>query len=120
MRQVHIKCTVFEQDASLTERPRDWNFGMYWAQSRLNECLSEEMRARVVDVQTDPTHKPSEDTILPVYNGETGDILKVLPAPFSIRLHRRRWLKMLSDDVNIKVSHACIEWRIYYHLANNR
>jgi hypothetical protein len=41
---------------------------------------------------------------MPVYNGQTGELLKNLPAPFSIRLHRRRWLKMLSDGVDIKVS----------------
>ncbi|KKY17442.1 putative monooxygenase fad-binding protein [Phaeomoniella chlamydospora] len=27
-----IKCTVFEQDKALDARPRDWNFGIYWAQ----------------------------------------------------------------------------------------
>jgi hypothetical protein len=54
-------------------------------------------------VQTDPSHKPSEDTVMPVYNGQTGELLKDLPAPFSLRLHRRRWLKMLSEGVDIKV-----------------
>ena len=65
------------------------------------------MRARVIDVQTDPSHIPTEDTVMPVYNGQTGEHLKDLPAPFSIRLHRRRWLKMLSDGVDIKVAHYC-------------
>ncbi|KIM96787.1 hypothetical protein OIDMADRAFT_169581 [Oidiodendron maius Zn] len=102
LKRLNIACTVFEQDASPYERPRDWNFGIYWAQSRLDECLSEDMRARVVDVQTDPSHRPSEDTVMPIYNGQTGEHMKDLPAPFSIRLHRRRWLEMLSDGVNIK------------------
>ena len=77
---------------------------IYWAQSRLDECLSEEMTAKVVQAQTDPSHKPAGDTVMLVYNGQTGELLKTLPAPFSIRLHRRRWLKMLSDSVDIKVS----------------
>ena len=64
------------------------------------------MRARVVNVQTDPRHRPSEDTVMPIYNGQTGEHMKDLPAPFSIRLHRRRWLKMLSDGVNIKVGYV--------------
>jgi hypothetical protein len=65
------------------------------------------MRARVVHAQTDPSHKPSEDTVLPVYNDRKRELLKDLPAPFSIRLHRRRWLEMLSDSVDSKVSRVC-------------
>lgn len=42
---------------------------------------------------------------MPVYNGETGELLKDLPAPWSIRLSRKRWLQMLSKDVDIKVGY---------------
>jgi hypothetical protein len=91
---------------SLTQRPRDWNFGLYWAQSRVDECLSEELRARIFGVQPDTSQRPLEDPVIPAYNGQTGELLKDLPAPFSIRLHRRRWLKMLSDGVDIKVGLA--------------
>lgn len=101
--QAGISCTVFEQDTSLLQRPRDWNFGIYWAQSRLDECLTDDLKALVETVQTDPTYKPSESSVMPVHNGETGELLKNLPAPWSLRLKRKKWLEMISKDVDIKV-----------------
>jgi hypothetical protein len=101
---VGIACTVFEQDTTLVARPRDWNFGIYWAQSRLDECLSDELKAQIETVQTDPKYKPNADSVMPVHNGQTGELLKNLSAPWSLRIHRRKWLKMLSKDVDVKVS----------------
>jgi hypothetical protein len=101
---VGIACTVFEQDTAFAARPRDWNFGIYWAQSRLHECLSDELKSQIESVQTDPSYKPNAETVMPIYNGQTGDLLKSLPAPWSLRIHRRRWLKMLSNSVDVKVS----------------
>ncbi|TVY41155.1 FAD-dependent monooxygenase [Lachnellula occidentalis] len=71
LKQVGIPCTVFEQDASLQARPRDWNFGIYWAQSRLDECLTEDLRSLVRGVQTDPSYIPSGESVMPVHHGET-------------------------------------------------
>ncbi|TAQ87030.1 hypothetical protein B7494_g4654 [Chlorociboria aeruginascens] len=102
LQKVNIASTVFEQDATPFARPRDWNFGIYWAQSRLDECLSDEKRAKLLTVQTDPSYKPSSSSILPVYNGQTGELMKELPAPWSLRIHRRKWLKMLSTDIDIQ------------------
>jgi hypothetical protein len=41
---------------------------------------------------------------MPIYHGETGELLKNLPAPWSLRLKRKKWLQMISKDVDIKVS----------------
>jgi hypothetical protein len=32
--------------------------------------------------------------------------MKNLPAPSSLRIHRRRWLKMLSADIDIQVRNS--------------
>ncbi|TVY90346.1 FAD-dependent monooxygenase [Lachnellula willkommii] len=102
LKQAGIPCTVFEQDANLQQRPRDWNFGIYWAQSRLDECLTEDLRSLVPTVQTDPSYKPSDASVMPVHHGETGKLLKNLPAPWSLRLKRKKWLEMISKDIDIK------------------
>lgn len=54
-------------------------------------------------VQTDPNYEPSESSVMPVHNGQTGELMKNLPAPWSLRIHRRNWLKMLSADIDIQV-----------------
>ncbi|KAG9246907.1 hypothetical protein BJ878DRAFT_539860 [Calycina marina] len=100
--QVGIACTVFEQDTGFFQRPRDWNYGIYWAQSRLDECLTPDLRALVKSVQTDPSYTPSADSIMPLHNGKTGELMRNIPAPYSLRLRRKRWLQLLSKNVDIK------------------
>ncbi|OWO98356.1 hypothetical protein B2J93_8192 [Marssonina coronariae] len=102
LKQAGISSTVFEQDTSLLQRPRDWNFGIYWAQSRLDECLTDDLKALVKTVQTDPSYVANEDSVLPVHNGETGELMKNLPAPWSLRLKRKMLIKMLSTDVDVR------------------
>jgi hypothetical protein len=59
-------------------------------------------------VQTDPSYKPSEASVMPVHHGETGELLKNLPAPWSLRLKRKKWLEMISKDIDVKVSGSII------------
>lgn len=94
---------MFEADASSTGRPRDWNFGIYWAQSPLSECLPEELAQQLESVQVDD-HKPSKVDFLPIFNAETCELLMATPAPFSLRLHRRKFLKLISTGLDIRVS----------------
>jgi len=103
--QLGIPYTVFEQDAAIDARPRDWSFGVYWAQSRLGECLPEGIDERFLreNVQVDD-YMAKEDFVLPFFNGGTGELMKNIPTPFSTRLQRRKFLKVLSQDMDIKVS----------------
>ncbi|KAK2761710.1 hypothetical protein FQN54_001538 [Arachnomyces sp. PD_36] len=96
-----IHCTVFEQDAWVGSRPRDWNFGIYWAQSPLSECLPSELAAQLETVQVD-SHTPSAEDDMPIYNGQTGELLKLLPTPFSLRLQRRKFVKLISCGIDIR------------------
>ncbi|KAH7351237.1 hypothetical protein BKA65DRAFT_254670 [Rhexocercosporidium sp. MPI-PUGE-AT-0058] len=102
LKQAGIACTVFEKDTDLLQRPRDWNFGIYWAQSRLDECLTDDLKALIPTVQTDPSYVANEESVMPVHNGETGELMKNLPAPWSLRLKRKKLIEMLGKDVDIK------------------
>lgn len=101
--QQGIHFTVFEQDASLDARPRDWNFGIYWAQAPLDECLPDDLSRLVESVQVD-SRTPAADDFLPIYNGQSGELMKKIPAPYNIRLQRRKFLKLISTGIDIRVS----------------
>ncbi|KAK4444712.1 FAD/NAD(P)-binding domain-containing protein [Podospora aff. communis PSN243] len=101
-KKCNIDATVFEQDASPTARPRDWTFGIYWAQSRLEECLPSEITNRLHTVQADPNAKPSADSVLPIYDGITGEMLSPAGAPFAVRYRRRAWLGLIGEGVDIR------------------
>ncbi|CAP65149.1 uncharacterized protein PODANS_5_7210, partial [Podospora anserina S mat+] len=101
-KQAGIPATVFEQDTSPTSRHRDWNFGIYWAQSRLEECLPPNLHHLVKSTQTDPNYEPSVDEKLNIFNGHTGEMMNSLPAPYSMRIRRRPWLELLTTGIDVR------------------
>lgn len=44
--------------------------------------------------------------VLPIYNGETAELMKAVPAPNNLRLHRRNFLRILRDGLDIRVRDA--------------
>lgn len=102
--QAGIAATIFEKDESTTVRSRDWNFGVYWAQSRIEECLTPELSALIDTVQTDPSYRRYAESIFPIYHNMTGEMVQALPAPYAIRLRRRAWINMLKEGLDVRVS----------------
>ncbi|KAK0668363.1 hypothetical protein QBC41DRAFT_226336 [Cercophora samala] len=102
LKKAGIPAAVFEQDTSPTSRHRDWNFGIYWAQSRLEECLPPDLHDLVKRTQTDPAYEPSPDEKLNVFNGHTGELMNNLPAPYSMRIRRRPWLELLKTGIDVR------------------
>lgn len=103
LRKAGIPCTVFEQDASLDERSRDWNFGIYWSQTPLSECLPEEVQNKVMTAQVDNI-VPKADAYLPAFNGEIGDLIHKIPTPHYLRLRRKEFVRVLGEGIDIQYS----------------
>ncbi|OJJ48316.1 hypothetical protein ASPZODRAFT_158060 [Penicilliopsis zonata CBS 506.65] len=101
LKKENILCTVFEQDATPHARPRDWNYGVYWAQSNLSECLPPELINQLETCQVD-LHKPADTDYLPSFNGETGERILAFPAPYSLRLKRRAFLELIATGVDVQ------------------
>lgn len=40
---------------------------------------------------------------MPIFNGKTEELMKAVPAPYNIRLARRRFLKLISQGLDIRV-----------------
>lgn len=93
---------MFEQDTSLDERPRDWDFGIYWAQSPLNGCLPDDICKRLITAQVDNI-EPAPDTFLPLFNSQTGELIHRVPTPHYLRLRRRELSRVLADGIDIRV-----------------
>ncbi|KAK4195428.1 hypothetical protein QBC40DRAFT_289047 [Triangularia verruculosa] len=102
LKKAGIPVTVFEQDTSPTSRPRDWNFGIYWAQSRLEECLPLDLHQLIKTAQTDPNYEASPEETLNIFNGHTGELMNSLPAPYSMRIRRRPWLELLKTGIDVR------------------
>ena len=99
-----IKYTVFEKDLALNQRPRDWNFGVYWAQAPFEECLPKEVIDNLSTAFVDPSRKASPDDHLQMLNGKTGEVLLNMPTPNVYRLNRSRFKALTSQNLDIEVS----------------
>lgn len=106
LKKAGIEATVFEQDASPTARPRDWSFGVYWAQSPLVDCLPPDLAARLPTVQTDLVFKPNKNEVLPIHHGGTGELIQPVEAPYAVRYRRKAFLKLLGEGVDIQFGKA--------------
>ena len=103
LKMLGIKCTVFEQEHYLNERPRDWSFGIYWAQAALIECVPKSLLSRFNTAQVDPLQPPSPDDFIRLVNGETAEELTRVPTPHVYRLKRSAFRALLAEGIDIQV-----------------
>ncbi|KAK3386095.1 hypothetical protein B0H63DRAFT_523416 [Podospora didyma] len=101
-KKADIDVTVFEQDSNPPKRHRDWSFGIYWAQSRIEESLPPGTHARIETAVTDPTYKSGPNSVIPIFNGSTCELMKNLDAAYGIRLKRRAWLDVIKDGIDVQ------------------
>lgn len=101
LRKTGIPCTVFEQDASLDQRSRDWDFGIYWAQTPLEACLPEDVRSKIIAAQVDNV-EPTADAFFPIYNGATGALMHRVPTPYYLRLRRKEFARVMGGGIDIR------------------
>ena len=48
---------------------------------------------------------PDPDNVLPIFNGESGDLINAMPAPYALRLQRSKLQKLLTTGIEIHVRH---------------
>ncbi|ESK85483.1 fad binding domain-containing protein [Moniliophthora roreri MCA 2997] len=98
LKKLNIPYAIFEQDPAFDSRPRDWDFGIYWAQSPLLQCLPEDITYRkVVATQVDDL-EPTEDFFMPIYDLSTGEEMIKIPIPYAMRLRRREFIRLLKEE----------------------
>jgi hypothetical protein len=76
---------------------------MHWGGEFLSTVLSPELRSRLHEIDTDPHHDNSKDGGYVQCNGETGEVLVVMPGVMPRRVSRRRLRGLLSEGVDIRV-----------------
>ena len=101
--QAGIKFSIFEAEPLAHYRPREWSMGIHWGLPLLEKLLPADLTARLKEAQNDPfLDHPHEDT-LPIYNGKTGEIMRALPVPRTIRVSRRKMRAFCSQQIDVQV-----------------
>ena len=68
----------------------------------LETCLPPDLQSRLLSVQVD-NHAPTADYAIPIFNGGTGELMRNMPAPNSLRVRRTELVKLLGEGIDIKV-----------------
>ena len=100
----NIPCTVYEREPYLNARSRNWNYGIYWAQAPLAECLPRSLQDSIWKAQVDPNRPPSDKDSLQILNAETGEVLARPPMSNVYRLNSNRFREVIIEEIDVKVN----------------
>jgi len=92
---------VFERALHIADRPRDWTILLHWAMPLFKKLLPEHVVEKLPEALCNPNLEFDEEAeSLPVYNGETGDLLFKNKVPGARRVSRQRLRAVLAKDLD--------------------
>ncbi|KAA6406834.1 MAG: hypothetical protein FRX48_09332 [Lasallia pustulata] len=97
-----FRCSVFERETAAQYRPREWTMGLHWSLPLLEHMVPADIWTGLREAQTDPNYDVPDADVLPVFNGLTGDLIKNIPIPKTIRYSRRKMRAHLTKGVDVK------------------
>ncbi|KAK1836726.1 hypothetical protein QBC39DRAFT_337104 [Podospora conica] len=109
LRQAGFPVTLYDAEASLAARPRDWPLLLHWALPTLKALLSPAAAARFDDAVCNRhiAYTPEVES-MPIINGVTGDVLFRPPAaPGARRVSRGRLRRVMAEEFD---DGAGIQW----------
>ena len=79
---------------------------VHWALDYLQVLLPSDVFNKVPQAQVDPFWAPPDADIVPVCNGQTGEVLKNIPIQKMYRVARAKFRLLLAEGMPIQVSCA--------------
>jgi hypothetical protein len=78
---------------------------MHWGGEFLAAVLPQRLRDRLHEIDADPHYDSTKDGGYVMCNGETGEVLVVMPGVMPRRISRRKLLGLLREGIDVQVSH---------------
>lgn len=95
---------IFDRDAGIDARPRDWTIMIHWAMELMEHLLPADLLARLPEAVTTPHLEFTEEAeSFPCYDGRTGDLLFTTKMPGGRRVTRQRLRKLLYEGLEGEV-----------------
>ncbi|KAF5349663.1 hypothetical protein D9756_008963 [Leucocoprinus leucothites] len=107
LRKNGYNVTVYEKEAYIGERVREWTMLIHWALPTLQKTLPDDILNDMRSAYTDPFYAyDKEKEALPFYNGNTGEIAFQVPAIGMRRVSRTRFRRLCTRGLDIRWSKA--------------
>ncbi|KAJ4395721.1 hypothetical protein N0V85_006450 [Neurospora sp. IMI 360204] len=93
---------MYDSEPHLNSRPRDWTIALHWALPLFSSLLPSSILSQFDKAICNPHLQFDEwAETLPMYNGETGDIIFTSAVPGTRRITRRGLREVLSEGLDI-------------------
>lgn len=76
---------------------------IHWSLPQLEALLPDHLVARLDEAKNDPNYATREKDVMPIMNGETGELMREIPIPRAIRVSRRKLRAFCSQEINVEV-----------------
>ncbi|KAH6856168.1 hypothetical protein B0I37DRAFT_301586 [Chaetomium sp. MPI-CAGE-AT-0009] len=101
LRKNGFDVAVFERAQHMADRPRDWTILIHWAMPLFQKLLPEHVAEKLPEALCNPDLNSDEEAeSLPVFNGETGELLFKNKVPGARRVSRQRLRGLLARDLD--------------------
>ncbi|KAI9720895.1 MAG: hypothetical protein M1812_002734 [Candelaria pacifica] len=109
LKKAGIKYRIFESEPSASHyRPREWSMAIHWSLAQLEALLPDHLVARLDEAKNDPSYATRDEDIMPIVNGETGELMKNVPLPRAIRVSRRKLRAFCSQEIDVEYGKALV------------
>ncbi|KAI5364607.1 Putative FAD-binding domain, FAD/NAD(P)-binding domain superfamily [Septoria linicola] len=96
-----------EEAATTIRGQRDWGMSIQWALPLLQQILPEDLFKRLQTTSVDPHYVfPHDGNVMPVYNVETGELVKSMPLVKMLRVSRRKFRALCAEGIDVKYAHV--------------
>ncbi|KHO01583.1 Aromatic-ring hydroxylase-like protein [Metarhizium album ARSEF 1941] len=103
LQQNGFRAVVFEREASIDARDRDWTMLVHWAMPIFEKLVPKDIIADLKSAVCNPyLDFNNEVESIPCYNGVTGDLLFRSPLPNARRVSRQALRRLLARRVDIR------------------
>ncbi|KAH8820697.1 hypothetical protein F5884DRAFT_764906 [Xylogone sp. PMI_703] len=97
-----IRTSVYEKELSSDVRRRDWTLAIHWSIPLLEELLPQSIWNRLHEAHCDPFYEYPEVEVVPLTNGQTGELLMDIRGAGMRRFSRNRLRKLCTEGLEIE------------------
>ncbi|KAI9753800.1 MAG: hypothetical protein M1835_000954 [Candelina submexicana] len=81
---------------------------IHWSLPQLEALLPDHLVSRLDEAKNDPYYTTKEEDVMPIVNGETGELMRNIPIPRAIRVSRRKLRAFCSQEIDVEYGKALV------------
>ncbi|KAI9821671.1 MAG: hypothetical protein M1827_002252 [Pycnora praestabilis] len=106
LKKAGIRFSIFDRESSAsaykTCLQRDWGLTLHWSTTLLEKLLPSDLWDRRREAQNDSSIETDKTNALPIFNGKTGEHMRNMPMPNTLRVSRTKLRTLASLGIDVQ------------------